>query len=47
MEEKWVDIKGFEGKYKLSNKGRVISTNYNNTGQPKLLKIKKNKKRAK
>lgn len=44
MKEIWVDIKGFEGKYKLSNKGQVISTNYNNTGKPKELKIKKNKK---
>lgn len=44
MEEIWVDIKGFEGKYKLSNKGKVISLNFNNTGKPKELKIKKNKK---
>lgn len=44
MNEIWVDIKGFEGKYKLSNKGKVISLNFNNTGKPKELKIKKNKK---
>ena len=43
MEEIWVDIKGFEGKYQISNTGKVISLNYNNTKQPKLLKIKKNK----
>lgn len=42
MEEKWVDIKGFEGKYKLSNTGKVISINFNNTGKPKELKIRKN-----
>ena len=43
MEEIWVDIKGFEGKYKLSNKGQVLSTNYNNTGKPRLLKLKVNR----
>ena len=39
--ETWVDIKGFEGKYQISNQGHVISLNYNNTGKPKLLKIRK------
>lgn len=43
MEEKWVDIKGFEGKYKLSSKGKVLSINFNNTGKPKLLKLKVNR----
>lgn len=43
MEEIWVDIKGYDGKYKLSNKGKVISTNYNNTGKPKELKLKVNR----
>jgi predicted DNA-binding protein YlxM (UPF0122 family) len=42
MNEIWVDIKGFEGKYQLSNKGQVLSLNFNNTGKPKLLKIRKN-----
>lgn len=42
MEEIWTDIKGFEGKYQLSNKGKVISLNFNNTGKPKELKIRKN-----
>lgn len=37
--EMWVDIKGFEGKYQISNQGRVMSLNYCNTGKPKLLKI--------
>jgi hypothetical protein len=43
MEEIWKDIKGYEGKYWLSNKGCVRSLNYNNTGKPKNLKIKVNK----
>lgn len=38
MEEKWVDIKGFEGKYRLSSKGKVLSLNFNNTGKLKLSK---------
>jgi len=28
MEEKWVDIKGFEGKYQISNLGNVKSLEY-------------------
>lgn len=43
MEEIWVDIEGYNGKYRLSNTGKVESTNYNNTGKPKLLKQKKNR----
>lgn len=43
MAEKWVDIKGYEGKYQLSNKGNVKSLNYNNTHKEKLLKPKINK----
>ena len=43
MEEIWIDIKGYEGKYQLSNKGQVISLNYNNTGKPKVLKLKINR----
>lgn len=31
MEEIWVDIKGYENKYQVSNKGNVRSLNYNNT----------------
>ena len=41
MKEIWVDIKGFEGKYKLSNTAKVKSINYCNTGKEKLLKITK------
>ena len=31
--EEWRDIKGFEGKYMVSNLGIVKSLNYNNTGK--------------
>lgn len=44
MEELWKDIEGFEGKYQISNKGNVMSMNFCNTGKPKLLKIKVNKR---
>lgn len=40
MKEIWVDIKGFEGKYQLSNTAKVKSLNYCNTGKEKLLKIR-------
>lgn len=36
--EKWVDIKGFEGLYQVSNKGNVKSMNYNHTKTEKELK---------
>ena len=36
--EEWKDIKGYEGKYMVSNKGRVKSLNYNNTGKEGILK---------
>ena len=32
MNEEWRDIKGYEGKYQVSNLGRVKSLNYNKTG---------------
>lgn len=38
MEEIWKDIPGYEGKYQVSNTGKVVSLNYNNTGKTKLLK---------
>lgn len=40
MEEKeiWVDIKGYEGLYQVSNLGRVKSLNYRRTGKEKILK---------
>lgn len=37
-EEIWKDIIGYENKYKISNFGRVLSLNYNNTKKPKVLK---------
>ena len=37
-EEIWRDIKGYEGKYMVSNLGRVKSLNYNKTGKEKIMK---------
>lgn len=41
--EIWKDIKGYEGKYQVSNTGKVRSLNYNNTGKVKELKLKLNR----
>ena len=38
MEEIWKDIKGYEGKYQVSNYGNVKSLNYHRTGKERLLK---------
>lgn len=38
MQEIWKDIKGYEGKYQVSNYGRVKSLNYRNTGKEQLMK---------
>ena len=38
--EIWKDIEGYEGKYQVSNTGKVKSLNYNNSGQEKELKQK-------
>lgn len=35
--EEWRDIKGYEGKYQVSNDGRVRSLDYNHTGEMQLL----------
>lgn len=35
--EIWKDIEGFNGRYQISNLGRVKSLNYNNTKQEKIL----------
>ena len=40
--EIWLDIKGYDGKYQVSNLGRVKSLNYNKTKKEKLLKPKIN-----
>lgn len=41
MKEIFRDVVGFEGKYKVSNFGNVLSLNYQNTGKPKVLVPKK------
>ena len=41
--EEWRDIKGYEGKYMVSNLGRVKSVNYRRTGKEKILKAYPNK----
>ena len=43
MEEIWRDIKGYEGKYQVSNLGKIKSLFYCNSYTPKLLKTKINK----
>lgn len=43
MEEMWCEINGYNGKYRISSQGQVESTNYNNTGKPRLLKLKVNR----
>lgn len=40
-EEIWKDIKGYEGKYQVSDQGRVRSLNYRKTGQTKILSLLK------
>ena len=40
--EEWKDIKGYEGLYKVSSYGRVVSLNYHRLGIPKLLTQHKN-----
>ena len=37
MKEIWKDIKGYEGKYMVSNLGRFKSLNYRRTGKEKIL----------
>lgn len=43
MQEIWKDIKGYEGKYQISNLGNVKSLNYNKIGVEKLLSFWKSK----
>ena len=42
--EEWRDIKGYEGKYMVSNLGRVKSLNYSNTGKEGILNARDNGK---
>jgi len=37
--EIWKDINGYEGKYQVSDYGRIRSLNYNHTGKCKLMKL--------
>lgn len=41
MTEIWKDIEGWEGKYQISNFGRVKSLNYRNTNKEKIMKPQK------
>ena len=41
--EVWRDIEGYEGKYQVSNKGRVKSLNYHRSDKKKILKQSKHK----
>lgn len=43
MMEIWKNIIGYNGKYQVSNTGKIRSTNYNNTNQTKELKLKLNR----
>ena len=43
IKEEWKDILGYEGKYQVSNTGKVRSLNYNNTGKIRELKQKLNR----
>ena len=44
MIERWRNVKGFEGKYQVSNTGKVKSLDYNNTGKEKILQPRLNKR---
>lgn len=37
IKEEWRNIKGYEGKYQVSNLGRVKSLNYRQTGKEKIM----------
>lgn len=41
-DEIWKPIEGYEGKYEISNLGRVNSLNYLGTGKPRIMKPYKN-----
>lgn len=44
MNELWVDIEGYEGKYQVSNLGRVKSLNFNKTKKEKILAVHPDKR---
>lgn len=39
FKEVWKDVKGYEGKYQVSNLGRVKSLNYHRSGKERLLSL--------
>lgn len=41
--EEWKDIEGYEGKYQVSNKGRVKALNFKRTSKEKIIKEANNK----
>lgn len=41
--EIWVDIKGCEGLYQVSNMGRIKSLNYNHTKKPGIMKLRRHR----
>lgn len=41
--EKWKDIEGYEGKYQISNKGRVKALNFRRTTKEKIISGRNNK----
>lgn len=43
-EEIWSDVEGYEGKYMVSNIGKVKSLDYHRTGKEKIMKPRKDKK---
>lgn len=44
MKEEWKDIQGYEGAYKVSNTGKIMSLNYHGSGKSKELISSKPKK---
>lgn len=40
--EEWKDIVGYNGRYKISNKGNVKTTSYKNTGEERILSARIN-----
>lgn len=38
-DEIWKDIDGFDGQYRISNYGRVLSMNYHRSGQQRILRL--------
>ena len=43
MQELWKPINGYEDRYIISNTGKIVSLNYNKTGEMKELKLKLNR----